>query len=201
MINHGVELYATSAEERRRAVAYHVQEILKLYGEDVSRDGLSDTPVRVAKMWEEMLSGMSVDPASVLNTTFEDVTDGPVIVQDIRFYSLCEHHMVPFFGKAHIAYLPSDRIVGLSKLARLVDVVSQRLQVQERMTETIVQTIQDVLKPVGVIALVEAEHTCMCARGVRKPGSFTTTLATRGEYRHNYALRNEFLQMVGRRDR
>jgi GTP cyclohydrolase I len=188
----------TTAEQqqRRNAIAYHVQEILRLVGEDVTRDGLLDTPMRVAKMYEELLGGMHVDPESVLNTTFEECSDGPVIVSDITFNSLCEHHMVPFFGKAHVAYLPSDKIVGISKLARLVDVLARRLQVQERMTEQIVEAIDKVLQPKGAIALVEAEHTCMCARGVRKPGSKTTTLAATGEYKTNYDLRREFLQMV-----
>lgn len=184
--------------QRRASIAYHVQEILKLVGEDVMRDGLLDTPLRVAKMYEELLEGMHVSPESVLNTTFEETTEGPVIVSDISFYSLCEHHMVPFFGKAHVAYLPATRIVGISKIARLVDALSRRLQVQERMTEQIVDAIGRVLEPKGVIALVEAEHTCMCARGVKKPGSKTTTLSARGEYQHNFDLRREFLQMIGR---
>lgn len=188
-----------TGDQRRHDIAFHVQEILKLSGEDITRDGLLDTPMRVAKMLEELLAGMHIRPEDVLNTTFEEGTDGPVIVSDITFYSLCEHHMVPFFGSAHVAYLPSRNIVGISKIARLVEALSHRLQVQERMTEQIVDTIHKVLEPAGVIALVEAEHTCMCARGVKKPGSKTTTLAARGEYRNNYQLRSEFLQMVGRR--
>lgn len=184
--------------EKHQAIAYHVQELLRLVGEDVNREGLLDTPLRVAKMFDELLAGMTVKLEDVLNTTFEERTDGPVIVKDITFYSLCEHHMVPFFGTAHIAYLPSTRIVGLSKIARLVDAVSMRLQVQERMTEQIVATIDRVLEPQGVIALVDAEHTCMCARGVKKPGSRTSTLAARGVYQENYHLRNEFLQMIQR---
>ncbi|MDQ0189983.1 GTP cyclohydrolase I FolE [Alicyclobacillus cycloheptanicus] len=187
--------------QQRSEIAYHVQEILKLSGEDITRDGLLDTPMRVAKMLEELLAGMHVNPEDVLNTTFEEAAEGPVIVSDITFYSLCEHHMVPFFGTAHVAYLPSKKIVGISKIARLVDALSHRLQVQERMTEQIVNTIQKVLEPAGVIALVEAEHTCMCARGVKKPGSKTTTLASCGEYRNNYQLRSEFLQMIGRTQR
>lgn len=168
--------------EKHQAIAYHVRELLKLVGEDVNREGLLDTPLRVAKMFDELLAGMTVKLEDVLNTTFEEHTNGPVIVKDITFYSLCEHHMVPFFGTAHVAYLPSTRIVGLSKIARLVDAVSTRLQVQERMTEQIVATLDRVLEPQGVIALVEAEHTCMCARGVKKPGSRTTTLAALREY-------------------
>lgn len=182
--------------EGRKEIAYHVQEILKLVGEDVTRDGLLDTPLRVAKMLEELLEGMSMNIDEVLSTTFEETTEGPVIVSHITFYSLCEHHMVPFFGQAHVAYLPGKKIVGISKLARLVDALSRRLQVQERMTEQIVDTISRVLEPDGAIALIEAEHTCMCARGVKKPGSKTTTLAARGEYRNNYQLRAEFLQMI-----
>ncbi|MCL6452302.1 MAG: GTP cyclohydrolase I FolE [Alicyclobacillus sp.] len=184
--------------ERLAEVAQHVREILSLLGEDPARPGLLDTPNRVAKMFAEMLSGMHVQPEDVLTTTFEERSDGPVVVSNITFYSLCEHHMVPFFGTAHVAYLPGERIVGLSKIARLVDAVSHRLQVQERMTQQIVDGIDEILKPHGAIALVEAQHTCMCARGVRKPGSSTTTLASTGEYRDNYALRQEFLRMIGR---
>ena len=191
-------LEASSNLEKHQAIAYHVREILNLVGEDTNREGLLDTPVRVAKMFDELLAGMTVDLESVLNTTFEEHTEGPVIVKDITFYSLCEHHMIPFFGKAHVAYIPGTKIVGLSKLARLVDAASTRLQVQERMTEQIAQTIETVLEPRGVMILVEAEHTCMCARGVKKPGSTTTTLATRGLYRENYELRREFFQMIGR---
>ncbi|MCL6598305.1 MAG: GTP cyclohydrolase I FolE [Alicyclobacillus macrosporangiidus] len=182
----------------RDRIAEHVREILRLLGEDTTRDGLVDTPLRVAKMYEEMLGGMRMDPESVLSATFDETAQGPVIVSDITFYSLCEHHMVPFFGKAHVAYLPSRTIVGISKIARLVDVFARRLQVQERMTEQIVDTIDRVLQPHGVIALIDAEHTCMCARGIRKPGSRTITVATRGEYQHNADLRREFLQMIGR---
>ncbi|SFU35761.1 GTP cyclohydrolase I FolE [Alicyclobacillus macrosporangiidus] len=182
----------------RDQIAEHVREILRLLGEDTTRDGLVDTPLRVAKMYEEMLGGMRMDPESVLSATFDETAQGPVIVSDITFYSLCEHHMVPFFGKAHVAYLPSQTIVGISKIARLVDVFARRLQVQERMTEQIVDTIDRVLKPHGVMALIDAEHTCMCARGIRKPGSRTITVATRGEYQHNADLRREFLQMIGR---
>ncbi len=187
----------STVEQRRAAVAHHVREILRLIGEDPGRDGLLDTPVRVAKMYEELLSGMEINPAAVLNTTFEERSEGPVVVSDIAFYSLCEHHMLPFFGTAHVAYLPSDRIVGLSKIARLVDVLSRRLQVQERLTDQIVATMDAVLKPRGVIAVMEAEHLCMCARGVRKPGSRTRTLATRGVYAKDPQLRREFLQLIG----
>lgn len=185
-----------TTEERRQAIAYHVEQLLKLVGEDTTRDGLLDTPLRVAKMYEELLSGMSVDLNTVLNTTFGETVQGPVIVSDITFYSLCEHHMVPFYGVAHVGYLPGQRIVGISKIARLVDAVSRRLQVQERMTEQIAQTMQHALTPLGVIVLIEAEHTCMCARGVKKPGSKTTTMAVRGAYETDTTLRAEFLQLI-----
>lgn len=181
----------------RAEIAGHVRDILRLLGENPEREGLLDTPMRVAKMFQESLVGNAINPASVLSTTFEETSEGPVVVGDITFYSLCEHHMIPFYGKAHVAYLPSTRIVGLSKIARLVDAVSQRLQVQERMTQQIVDAVQEALSPHGAIALVQAEHTCMCARGVRKPGSVTTTIASSGEYRDNYALRQEFLRMIG----
>jgi GTP cyclohydrolase I len=187
-----------AVEERRSAIAHHVREILRLVGEDPEREGLLDTPLRVAKMYEELLAGMDTDPAAVLDTTFEERSEGPVIVSDIVFYSLCEHHMLPFFGTAHVAYLPSDRIVGLSKIARLVDTLSRRLQVQERLTEQIVDTIDRVLAPRGVMAVLEAEHLCMCARGVRKPGSRTSTLAVRGAYKDNPQLRSEFMHLIGR---
>ncbi|MCL6548538.1 MAG: GTP cyclohydrolase I FolE [Alicyclobacillus sp.] len=183
-------------DRKREAVAYHVRQILQLCGEDIHREGLRDTPQRVARMMEELLAGMSVNPDEVLSTVFEEPAEGPVLVAGIQFYSLCEHHLVPFFGTAHVAYLPTDRVVGISKIARLVDALSRRLQVQERMTEQVVEAIDRVLRPAGVVALVEAEHTCMCARGVRKPGSKTVTLAARGEYRHNHALRSEFLQLI-----
>ncbi|MBX5436117.1 MAG: GTP cyclohydrolase I FolE [Alicyclobacillaceae bacterium] len=185
-------------DETRQAIAYHVQQILRLCGEDVNRPGLVDTPMRVARMMEEMLAGMRVNPDDVLSTVFDEAAAGPVVVSDIRFYSLCEHHMVPFFGTAHVAYLPSDRIVGISKIARLVDAVSRRLQVQERMTEQIADAVERVLQPAGVMALVEAEHTCMCARGIKKPGSRTVTVATRGEYSRDANLRSEFLQLIRR---
>ncbi|GGJ01905.1 GTP cyclohydrolase 1 [Alicyclobacillus cellulosilyticus] len=188
----------TETDDRRAAIAYHVREILRLLGEDPTREGLLDTPVRVAKMYEEMLEGMWMQPEDVLTTTFAERAEGPVIVSDITFYSLCEHHLVPFFGQAHVAYLPGDRIVGISKVARLVDAFSRRLQVQERMTEQIAQAMDEVLRPRGVIALVEAEHTCMCARGVRKPGSRTTTLAARGLYATDPGLRDEFLRLIRR---
>jgi GTP cyclohydrolase I len=199
MITSPLDSIPATREERLEAIAHHVRQILHLCGEDVTREGLVDTPMRVAKMYEELLSGMAVDPDSVLNTTFEERSEGPVIVADILFYSLCEHHMLPFFGTAHVAYLPSERIVGLSKIARLVDVVSRRLQVQERMTEQIADSIERVLNPHGVMVLVEAEHLCMCARGVQKPGSRTVTTSVRGRYREDAQLRTEFLQMVGRR--
>ena len=189
---------ASHPDAEQQQVAYHVRKILELLGENPDRDGLQDTPVRVAKMFEEMLAGMHVDATSVLSTTFEETSQGPVIVSDITFYSLCEHHMVPFFGKAHVGYLPGKRIVGLSKIARLVDAVSQRLQVQERMTHQIVDAMTAALHPEGVIALVEAEHACMCARGVKKPGSMTTTIAASGCYQDDYALRQEFLRMIGK---
>ncbi|RIV26699.1 GTP cyclohydrolase I FolE [Alicyclobacillaceae bacterium I2511] len=185
-------------DDRQRQIASHVQEILRLTGEDDTREGLLDTPARVAKMFDELLGGTNINPDSMLSTTFNEHTDGPVIVSNITFYSLCEHHMLPFFGKAHVAYLPDHTIVGISKLARLVDVLARRLQVQERLTQQIVDSLQRVLHPLGAIALVEAEHTCMAARGIKKPGSTTLTLATTGIYRENESLRREFLQMLGK---
>lgn len=181
---------------RREQIAYHVKQILQLVGEDVNRDGLLDTPMRVAKSYDELLQGYSVDPESVLSRTFEETSDGPVIVANITFHSLCEHHMIPFFGTAHIGYVPGDRIVGISKIARLVDVFARRLQVQERLTKQVVDTLFTTLSAEGAIALIEAEHMCMCARGVRKPGSKTITMSSRGSYETNERLRSEFLQIV-----
>jgi GTP cyclohydrolase IA len=185
-----------SLEAQREAIAYHVKQILHLVGEDVTREGLLETPRRVAKSYEELLQGYLVEPSHVLTTTFEESSEGPVIVADITFHSLCEHHMIPFFGIAHVGYVPGHRIVGISKIARLVDVFARRLQVQERLTKQIVDTLFTTLQAEGAIALIEAEHMCMCARGIRKPGSKTITMASRGMYQTDVNLRNEFLQLV-----
>ena len=178
----------------RRAVA----EILDAIGEDPGRDGLLDTPDRVAAMYEELFSGLSDDPARHLTVTFAADHDEMVMVRDIPFASLCEHHLVPFIGRVHVAYIPGTdgRITGLSKLARLVDGFARRLQVQERMTTQIAETIERVLAPQGVLVVVEAEHLCMSMRGVKKPGTLTITSSVRGLFRTDAATRAEAMQFV-----
>lgn len=180
----------------RKKIEYHVKEILKLIGEDVEREGLLDTPARVTRMYEEIFAGYEVDPRDVLGVFFDEHHDELVIVNDIAYYSQCEHHMTPFFGKVHIGYIPNSKIVGLSKFAHLVEAVSRRLQVQERITVNIADIIEEVLKPHGTIVIVEGEHLCMCARGVKKPGSRAVTMATRGSFRTDVAQRMEFLSLI-----
>lgn len=182
--------------ENREQIEHHVREILKLIGEDVEREGLLETPARVTRMYEEIFGGYEVDPREVLGVTFEENHQELVIVKDIVYYSQCEHHMAPFFGKAHIGYIPSGRIAGLSKLARLVEVVTRRLQVQERITSQLADIMEEVLDPAGVMVVVEGEHLCMCARGVKKPGSKTITSAVRGSFRKDAAARAEFMSLI-----
>ncbi|WP_138755828.1 GTP cyclohydrolase I FolE [Paenibacillus sinopodophylli] len=189
--------YVNSAvTSNREQIEYHIKEVLKLIGENVEREGLLDTPARVTRMYEEIFAGYEVDPREVLGVTFDEQHEELVIVKDIVYYSQCEHHMAPFFGKAHIGYLPSGKIAGLSKLARLVEAVTRRLQVQERITSQIADILDEELMPNGVMVVVEGEHLCMCARGVKKPGSKTVTSAVRGEFRTNSALRSEFLTLL-----
>lgn len=193
----GVKDYInTQVGDNREKIEHHVREILKLIGEDVEREGLLETPARVTRMYEEIFGGYEVDPREVLGVTFEENHEELVIVKDIVYYSQCEHHMAPFFGKAHIGYIPSGQIAGLSKLARLVEAVTRRLQVQERITSQIADIIEDVLKPQGVMVVVEGEHLCMCSRGVKKPGSKTVTSAVRGTFRTDAASRAEFLSLI-----
>ncbi|MNO59005.1 GTP cyclohydrolase 1 [compost metagenome] len=182
--------------DNREQIEHHVREILKLIGEDVEREGLIETPARVTRMYEEIFAGYEVDPRDVLGVTFEENHEELVIVKDIVYYSQCEHHMAPFFGKVHIGYIPSGRIAGLSKLARLVEAVTRRLQVQERITSQIADIMDEVLKPQGVMVVVEGEHLCMCARGVKKPGSKTITSAVRGNFRTDAASRAEFMSLI-----
>ncbi|MGG3284243.1 GTP cyclohydrolase I FolE [Paenibacillus solani] len=182
--------------ENREQIEYHVGQILKLIGEDPDREGLIETPARVTRMYEEIFAGYAVDPKDVLGVTFDENHEELVIVKDIVYYSLCEHHMAPFFGKVHIGYVPSGKIAGLSKLARLVEAVSRRLQVQERITSQIANIIVDALEPNGVMVVVEGEHLCMCSRGVKKPGSKTVTSAVRGTFQTDSAQRAEFLSLI-----
>ncbi|AZN39480.1 GTP cyclohydrolase I FolE [Paenibacillus albus] len=182
--------------DNREKIEHHIREILSLIGEDVDREGLLETPARVTRMYEEIFAGYEVDPRDVLGVTFDEQHEELVIVRDIVYYSQCEHHMAPFFGKAHIGYIPSGKIAGLSKLARLVEAITRRLQVQERITSQIANIMDEVLQPHGVMVVVEGEHLCMCARGVKKPGSKTVTSAVRGEFRTSSALRSEFLSLL-----
>jgi GTP cyclohydrolase I len=175
-----------------------VREIIEAIGDDPDRDGLERTPERVANMYAEIFSGVKDCPDRHLAVTFEAGHDEMVMVKDIPFYSVCEHHLIPFIGKAHVAYIPNadGRITGLSKLARLVDSLSKRPQVQERLTTQIADEIDASLQPRGVLVIIEAEHLCMSMRGVRKPGSVTVTSAVRGQFRDSVATRNEAMQFI-----
>jgi GTP cyclohydrolase IA len=175
-----------------------VREILLAVGEDPDRDGLVDTPARVARMYAEQFAGMRQRPEDVLTTVFDAEHDEIVLVRDIEMYSMCEHHLVPFFGKAHIGYIPNEKgeITGLSKLARVVDVYARRPQVQERMTCQIADALSHTLEPRGVIVVLEAEHLCMSMRGVRKPGAKTVTSAVRGIFRKDTRTRAEAMSLL-----
>jgi GTP cyclohydrolase I len=175
-----------------------VHELLEAIGEDTGRDGLVDTPARVARMYAEIFSGLREDPGRHLSVTFEAHHDEMVMVKDIDVYSVCEHHLVPWFGQAHVAYIPGveGRITGLSKLARLVEGFARRPQVQERLTTQVADAIEGVLVPRGVLVVVEAEHLCMAMRGVRKPGAKTVTSAVRGVFRDSVATRSEAMGFI-----
>ncbi len=193
------------AQQGARAVDHErikraVREILAAIGEDPDREGLLETPARVARMYAEMFSGLHQDPKVHLQKAFTEKYDEIVLIRDIAFNSVCEHHLLPFMGHAHIGYLPNGRVLGLSKLARLVEVVSHRPQVQERMTETIADLLENDLGAKGVAVVVEASHTCMTIRGVRKPGSLCVTSAMKGIFRSNVSSRAEVLSLIyGRR--
>jgi GTP cyclohydrolase I len=179
-------------------IAAAVSEILEAMGEDPTRDGLHDTPQRVARMYAEVCGGLHQDPREHLVTQFEAGHQEMVIVKDIPIYSLCEHHLVPFYGVAHLGYIPNEqgRITGLSKLARLVDGYARRPQVQERLTSQCADAIDDVLDPNGAIVVIEAEHLCMAMRGIRKPGATTITSAVRGIFRDDVATRMEAMRFL-----
>ncbi len=179
-------------ERIRRAV----RELLAAIGEDPDREGLLETPDRVARMYAEVFSGLHTDPAQFLQKTFTQQHDEMVLVKDIEFASCCEHHLLPFIGKAHIAYLPDGKVVGLSKLARVVEALARRPQVQERMTEDLAELIMRELKPRGVGVILEASHSCMTIRGVRKPGAMTITSALRGICKSNPTTRGELMSLV-----
>jgi len=184
-------------EER---VAAAVRELLAAIGEDVDRDGLAATPDRVARMWSEVAAGLHEDPRHHLQVTFEADHDEMVMVRDIPLYSMCEHHLLPFVGKAHVAYIPNDdgRVIGLSKAGRLVDGYARRPQVQERLTSQVADALAETLEPKGVMVVVEAEHMCMTMRGVRMPGTTTVTSAVRGLFRSNVSTRQEAMRFIQR---
>jgi len=173
-----------------------VREILAAVGEDPDREGLLETPARVARMYAELFSGLHEDPRPHLEKVFTEQYDEVVIVRDISFNSMCEHHLLPFSGKAHIGYMPDGKVVGLSKLARVVEVVSKRPQVQERMTQEIAHLLEEQVGAKGVAVVIEASHSCMTMRGVRKPGSMCTTSAMKGLFRKNVSSRAEVLQLI-----
>ncbi|REB09894.1 GTP cyclohydrolase I FolE [Sporosarcina sp. BI001-red] len=171
--------------------------ILEAIGEDPEREGLLETPKRVAKMYAEVFEGLNHDPRMYFETVFHEQHEEVVLVKDIPFYSMCEHHLVPFFGVAHIAYIPRDGVVaGLSKLARAVETTAKRPQLQERITTTVADIMMEMLKPLGVYVIIEAEHMCMTMRGIKKPGSKTVTTAARGIYEHDDVKRSEILSLV-----
>jgi GTP cyclohydrolase I len=188
--------YADKQPVDLKRIAAAVREILLAVGEDPEREGLAETPDRVARMYEEMFAGLRKDPALVLKKTFTEKYDEMVLVKNISFESMCEHHLLPFFGKAHIAYLPNGRIVGLSKLARIVEILSRRPQVQERMTEEIADLVMQELHARGVGVVLDATHTCMAVRGVRKADSVCVTSAMRGVFQSNSSTRSEFMALI-----
>ena len=197
------EAKITKLSERRRPsqsdAEAAVRTLIEWAGDDPDREGLRDTPKRVAKAYQEFFAGYKEDPAVILGATFEETADydGIVVLRDIRLESHCEHYIVPILGKVHIAYLPAGRVVGISKLARLVEVFAKRLQIQEALTSQIADTIQKVLEPQGVGVVIEAAHQCMTTRGIRKPGVSMVTSRMLGTFRDDPAMRREFLDMIG----
>lgn len=184
-------------EHTTKGLMENYKKALELLGEDAAREGLEKTPERMAKAMQFLTQGYDQNAVDILNSArFKEDVSEMVIVKDIELYSMCEHHMLPFFGKAHIAYIPNGYITGLSKLGRVVDVFSRRLQVQERLTTQILQAIKESLNPVGVAVVIEAKHLCMMMRGVSKQNSVTTTSAFDGEFLNNHVTRNEFLKLI-----
>ena len=180
----------------REKVKQAVKLLLEGFGEDVNREGLVETPDRIARMYEEIYGGMEEDAGVHLQKTFHVENNEMVVEKDITFYSTCEHHLLPFYGKAHIAYIPDGKVVGLSKLARTVEVYARRLQLQEQLTGQIADALMEHLKPKGVMVMIEAEHMCMTMRGIKKPGSQTVTIVKRGKFLENQELVNTFFQMI-----
>jgi len=182
--------------EKLKKLTHHYYEILKLIGEDPNREGLIDTPLRVGKAMQFLTQGYDTDPAEILRSAmFKEDYREMVVVKDIELYSMCEHHMIPFIGRAHVAYIPDGRITGLSKIARVVEAFARRLQVQERLTTQIKDCIQDTLEPLGVAVVIEAKHLCMAMRGVQKQNSVTTTSDFTGAFK-NHETRSEFIQLI-----
>lgn len=184
-------------DEKQKKLEKNTRDLLELIGEDPNREGLINTPKRVAKAWNFLTKGYKEDlDALINNAIFEGESKDMVIVKNIDFYSLCEHHMIPFYGKAHIGYIPDGKIIGLSKLARITDLFAQRLQVQERLTSQIAQCLQDVLNPRGVAVVLEGKHFCMLSRGVQKQNSIATSSSMLGIFREKESTRNEFLKLI-----
>ena len=184
-------------DEKRKKLEANTRNLLELLGEDPKREGLINTPKRVAKAWDFLTKGYTENLDDLINNAiFEGESKDMVIVKNIEFYSLCEHHMIPFYGKAHIGYIPDGKIIGLSKLARITDLFSQRLQVQERLTNQIAQCLQEVLNPRGVAVVLEGKHFCMLSRGVQKQNSIATSSSMLGIFREKESTRNEFLKLI-----
>ncbi|MCB1021484.1 MAG: GTP cyclohydrolase I FolE [Bryobacterales bacterium] len=196
-----LEAHEKAEGDYNRRIEELTRGLLGEIGEDPSRDGLIKTPERVAKAWGDLTAGYGMSVDEVLNGALFDVAyDEMVIVKDIELFSLCEHHLLPFFGKAHVAYIPTNKVIGLSKTARLVDMFARRLQVQERLTREVADAIQDAIQPAGVGVIVEARHLCMMMRGVEKQHSSAITSTMLGEFRENPTTRKEFLSLVSRRE-
>jgi len=184
-------------EDTSEAVSEHIESILEILGEDSDREGLADTPERVARAYQFLMHGYALDPKEILRqAVFEEAYDEMILVKDIEVYSLCEHHMLPFYGKAHVAYIPDGKIVGLSKIPRTVEVFARRLQVQERLTLQIRDAIDEVIEPLGTAVVIEAKHLCMMMRGAEKQNSATTTSSVSGEF-DEHATRAEFMRLIG----
>jgi GTP cyclohydrolase I len=180
----------------RARIAEAMRQIIEAIGEDVQREGLAETPRRIAEMYDELFSGLSRDPLEVLRGGFREEDDEPVILRDIPFYSLCEHHFLPFYGVAHVGYIPNGRLVGISKIARALEILARRPQVQERLTRQLADCILEALDADGVGVVLEAEHLCLSMRGAHKPGTRVVTLAVRGPFRKGAFARSEFLALV-----
>ena len=173
-----------------------VVEMIKAFGENPSREGLRDTPRRIAEMYEEIFAGLTMDPMKGLEVGFEEGHHEMVVLKDIPFYSMCEHHFLPFYGVAHVGYIPNGRVVGISKIARVVEIFAKRPQLQERLTTQIAETMQAALEPQGVAVVIRAEHLCMTMRGIKKPGTNIMTSAMRGRFKETDATRGEFLALI-----